>query len=344
MMNQKQGKLGYLSTAGVVAALAVVFMHVNGSFWQFDSHGWGLSNVIESVSYFAVPVFFMITGVTLMDFEERYDLKTYFRKRIHKIVIPYVIWTLFGLLFHLFGLHDMALDQVSFNSVVKGFMDSSIVPIFWFFPALFTVYLSLPLFAAVQKEKRVSIFSYLVIAGFIFNSLIPFLCSIFHTNWNVPISVQTVADSMLYVLIGWLIGNAPMKQRTRNLIYLAGIAGLCMHLFGTYHLSMRDQSINQMFKGYGNVPCVLYSTAVFTWLRTHGDSISKTKIIRLLQSHTYDIYLIHWFVLNTMIHLFDLDIYSIWFKIIMPFAVTAVSVLLAKLIRRIPAVGSTILP
>ena len=57
----------YIQNLSVLSAFAVVALHVNGEFWNF-SYGryWITSNIIESLFYFAVPIFFMITGVTLV--------------------------------------------------------------------------------------------------------------------------------------------------------------------------------------------------------------------------------------------------------------------------------------
>ncbi len=65
----------YIQNLSVLSAFAVVALHVNGEFWNF-SYGryWITSNIIESLFYFAVPIFFMITGVTLVDYNERYSL------------------------------------------------------------------------------------------------------------------------------------------------------------------------------------------------------------------------------------------------------------------------------
>lgn len=49
-----------------------------------------LVNVIESVMYFAVPCFFMISGANLMDYRKRYGTKTFLIKRTKKTIIPYI--------------------------------------------------------------------------------------------------------------------------------------------------------------------------------------------------------------------------------------------------------------
>lgn len=67
------------------------FLHVNFVLWEFSGQTyWIEANLIESLFYFAVPCFFMISGVTLMDYRERCSTREYFKKRIGKTVIPFV--------------------------------------------------------------------------------------------------------------------------------------------------------------------------------------------------------------------------------------------------------------
>ena len=57
----------YITVLSVLSALAVVFLHANGCFWGFSYEPyWLTANVIESVFYFAVPVFFMDSGANLL--------------------------------------------------------------------------------------------------------------------------------------------------------------------------------------------------------------------------------------------------------------------------------------
>ena len=89
----------YISVLNVMAAVAVIMMHANVSFWVDKTKPyWDTANVIESVFYFAVPVFFMLTGATLIDYHERYSTKEFFLKRFKKTVIPFIGWSVFSLL------------------------------------------------------------------------------------------------------------------------------------------------------------------------------------------------------------------------------------------------------
>ena len=93
-------RIHYLSLMSIISAFAVVMLHTNGCFWSFSTERyWVTANIIESVMYFAVPVFFMITGATLIDYRERYSTKQYVEKRIQKTVVPFLIWSVIGVVY-----------------------------------------------------------------------------------------------------------------------------------------------------------------------------------------------------------------------------------------------------
>lgn len=87
---ESNNRIQYISLASVISAISVVYLHTNSyCFWDFSvSRAWMTSNIIESFFHFPVPIFFMISGAMLIDFNNRYDLKEYFLKRFNKTVIP----------------------------------------------------------------------------------------------------------------------------------------------------------------------------------------------------------------------------------------------------------------
>lgn len=87
-------RLSYLESLSILSSFAVVMLHANGVVHTINPNSgrlWFTSNIIETVFYFAVPCFFMITGVTLFDYSDKYDDKTFFCKRMRKTVIPFLI-------------------------------------------------------------------------------------------------------------------------------------------------------------------------------------------------------------------------------------------------------------
>ncbi len=131
----------YIYLLNVVSALAVVALHTNGCFWAFAKETyWDVANILESVFYFAVPCFFMSNGVTLLNYRERYSTKIYFKKRVLKTFIPFLVWSLIGLLYRIIISHSVDPSSLTLLSVFNGIFRFEYIAVYWFFQPLFVMY------------------------------------------------------------------------------------------------------------------------------------------------------------------------------------------------------------
>ncbi len=200
----------------VISSIAVVTLHTNGCFWEFSSteRYWLTANIIECLFYFAVPVFFMITGITLIDYQNRYSTKIYFEKRIKKTLIPYIAWSILGV-FILLATGKIAWGNVTFKWIVKGLISTDqIIGIYWFFRPLFCVYLCIPLFSAIEKKKKIEMAKYLLIIGFVINILVPFVISITEIGIEWQYSISPISGYLFWVLAGYYIYNTLWENNT----------------------------------------------------------------------------------------------------------------------------------
>ena len=277
--SSERQKIEYITLLNVLSAIAVVCLHTNGCFWTFSREPyWFTANIIECVFYFAVPVFFMISGATLIDYKERYSTGQFMVRRIKKTVIPFVAWSLIGLLANLL-MDNVRVSDLSVKYIVNGILGTSIIGIYWFFPALFCVYLCIPLFASVEERDKKKVFSYLTILCFAVNCFVPFINTVCHSKLEWPFSIGVGSGYLLYLLIGYLLNKYDLNTKERKLIYLCAVIGLLMHIVGTYRLSMESGVIIRTFKGYNNVPCILYSVGIWVFFKEHGSSIMRLPVV-----------------------------------------------------------------
>lgn len=341
-MSKEKNAINYIVFIRVISAVSVLILHTNGCFWSFSSTAryWRTANIIECIFYFAVPLFFMIIGVTLFDFYERYTLKEYFIKRLRKSVIPFVAWNLIGLAEGIV-LNRITINSVNLKYIYQGITGTSIIGIYWFFTSLFIIYLSLPLFASVEKTKRKEVFLYLVISGFVLNQFIPFLKNAFSSDLNTPYSITVVSGALIWPPLGWLLHNCELKNRHKILVYILAICGLIMHIEGTYILSIREGQIISTFKGYQNVPCVLYSVGIFILLKDIGNAIMHGNIERFVKwigSYTFPIYMMQFILLDLFPHLPFVNTYSIIYRLGAPFIMIPIIIAITWVMRTIPII------
>lgn len=341
-ISKSSGRDFSLTFIQVVCAIAVVTLHTNGCFWNFSAteRYWYTANIIECVFYFAIPLFFMITGITLLNYQKRYSTRVYFIKRIEKTVLPYVVWSLIGIVFSLVT-GRLAYEKVTFKWVVDGLLSTSqIVNLYWFFQPLFCIYLCIPIFAAIRDEKKENVANYAILCGFVINILVPFLNNALHLGLPWSYSLSATSGYVFWIWMGYKVYNNPPTIRQKILIYMCAVIGLLLHIIGTYNLSVEAGSIQSVYKGYNNLPCVLYSIGVFVLLRDIAKWIQKSpkaaKFISFLGNYTFPLYLLHWFLLRIREDIIVLDTKSIVYRLFAPYVIFIIVICITWILRKIP--------
>ena len=341
----------YITILNVIACFAVVVLHANGVFWSFSvSNQWISANVIESVFYFAVPIFFMISGTTLFEYRKRYDTKTFFKKRAKKTLIPFLIWTFIFLFIAIFDFRIISIRRLwNVKWLINSIINTEIMNYYWFFIPLFAFYLCLPIISLItelEEEKQKQVIKYILIVGFSINILLPFILPFFDLKYNGNLQVGIISGYLIYPFCGYYVDRYNIDKKWRIGIYLLGFAGLLVHIFGTWILSFEAGSIIQTYKGYTNVPCFFYSLAIYLFFRNLDLSKLNNKfynVIKWFSSASFGVYLIQGFVLIRL-SLLEFNMASIWFRTIGAIIIYIICSLFVKLLQKIPKIGKIILP
>ena len=312
----------YLSLARIICALAVVMIHTNTCFQEFNVNGcWVSANIIDCGLGFAVPIFIMISGAALIDYRDRYDTKKYFVNRISKTVIPYIIWSLIGKVY----------------GIITG--NDGTFFIYYFFINLFGIYLCIPLFSYIKKEYREKVILYVVIVSFIVNYLLPFFCSVTNLNYIYKIPFETGSGFIIYALLGYLISKKEIPIIGRVLCYITSIIGFVLHIGGTYYSSIEAGYIVDVYRGYTNLPCFMSTIGVFVLIKQIGVHINNKKVIDIIDrisGYTFSVYLLHYYVINSAMMKIFTDTHSLAYRLGTPIIIFVICVLVTWVIRKIP--------
>ena len=344
---RKKEDTGYITLLSVISAVAVVIIHVNSDCFGnlgSDNRYWFGANIIECIVYFAVPIFFMISGATLIDYRDRYSTKEYFIKRIKKTALPYLVWTAVSIIYFVL-INRINISEINLRYLIERFISPTWV--YWFFAPLFIAYCIIPLLSLVPKEKRRIIFFYLAVLSFISNSVIPFIQnSVYFFNFKNPFIVG--GEYTFYVLAGYWLRNFKLDRKKEIAVYITSVAGLLIHTIGTYSLSMNAGKLIDIFKGYNNVPCVLYSLGIFLLFKNYGNKLMSkflNKPVNFLAKYTFGIYLIHMYFVEMLPKLIGYSgindsgvVNSPLYRLAAVLIIIPVCILIIFLLRKIPAI------
>jgi surface polysaccharide O-acyltransferase-like enzyme len=256
-----------------------------------------------------------------------------------KTMLPFLVWSLVALGIDLY-IGKRAWSDVTFKSVYQGLTSNGYVSIYWFFYALFIMYMCMPLYAAVDKSKRMLVFSYLVIATFVFNIFLPFLKKMFDSDLNIMFNVSTLGGFLIWPLLGWVLHNYEFKRWHKAIIHVVGLSGLMLHICGTYYLSVNAGHVDLTFKGYENVPSVVYAVSVFVFLKDVGRWVMErerlAKFIKVMGRYAFEIYLLQFILLDEATRIPAIDRNSLVYRLGAPFVMIPMIMAFTWCLRKIP--------
>jgi len=343
--SQNKGKVFYISALNVCAALGVVFLHANSIFWanpRPQGATWISANFIETLFYWPVPIFFMITGATLMEYRERYDTREFLKKRLLRTFVPFLAWSVIACAFYVLYLKK-PMDH-NILHIVENIFKAKYMGIYWFFPPLFAIYLSLPLFGFIID--KISAFRYAVPVGVLTICVLPLVCNLLGISYNGALKLPIAGGFLFFVMTGFYLSRVNLSKKERIIIYICGILGWLMHFLGTFAVSENATSVIKTFKGYANLPSFLQSVAVFVFFKYFFAQISvpsrAQKLIFSASTLTFGIYLIHKFLLIVIVKEFNIDNSTLSWRIFGALGVFILSGIIIFALKKIPILNKIV--
>lgn len=351
----KKKRYYFMYANAIISSFAVVVLHTVANPESFGIKADHLSFypvlfiLIGIVFSFGVPIFFMQSGANVLNYRERYDTKIFVKKRIHKVVIPFLLWSILGFVF----LHNEQLGQINCLNFIKGFISGNIVGPYWFFYNIIGFYLCVPFMSVIIEKASPQLIRYIIIIALIYNTILPIIDLILGTSNMFNPSIPFIGAYLQYFLAGWYIINVPIKKNIRKWIYWLAIFILIFEVTLTIiftifiHHSHRltyPGGIVKNFADIANLPAFICMFALFMALKYAEPYISNWTIsnyLPTLAGLTFGIYLVHPFVISyclNPIQPFLLDVPLIIKIIFYPLFVYLISGLITFIIRQVPLI------
>lgn len=343
--SSKQKSLHYINVLNVLACLCVVGLHCNGIAHIYSNERyWYESFVVEVVAYWAVPVFFMISGATLMNYRQRYSTKEFLKRRFCRTGIPLLVWIC------LFLLRDVLNgDYHRFNrvGVLNLLMYFDVQNVYWFFAPLFAVYLTIPVLSKLKEDR--ALLKYMAAMGILTVSVLPFVLNALGGSFNAELSFPLTGGYVMYVILGYLLSTTEVTPRCRWVIYGLGIIGVLVRYFHTAIGALETGNLVTQTWGYKNWPCLLLSVAIFVfikqictkpWMNHH----KLVKMFNYLSGASFGIYLIHAYLMGVVMNRLGIWGGALQWRCLFPFGIYLICLCIVKLLQKVPLVGKYLFP
>ena len=284
-------RIVYFDILNVIACFCVVCMHCNGWIHKFIKDDlWGTRVLIEVVCYFAVPVFFMLSGATLLNYRQRYSTTEFYKKRFIRTVIPYLFW---GIIFYIIYLLR-GNPPFGWEETITRFTTGEIpYTFYWFFIPLFLLYIFMPFFSLMVEKLKNSQLLFLCILLFAFQSVIPTIFSMADLKLSFQIPIAGYA---IFMFLGLLLANNNYESNHKFFWSLSVVCLLLLvcRYYLIYPLNEKSEPLFSYFGLYSILP----SMWVFLFIKRIAKPLQEDRFSitwRFLASKSYGVYLLHAF-------------------------------------------------
>ena len=339
-LNKKNINLfAYISFIKIISAFLVILKHTNRNYWKFNQY-WVSTNVMCSFCMCAVPLFSLCIGATLLDFNEKYNIKEFWKRRFKKVVLPIMGWNIIYYYYRIYIIKNFKRPNLNLITIYNIYFKSNLYPIINSLRVFIIGYMIIPLIAYVNKTNKIKIYSYCFLLLFINQSLIPYLMKYFE-NYKLSWPYNYNVGYIIYIFAGYLIHNNKFHPKFKLLIYCSGIIGLLLRLVVSHYLTMKNKKPDKTEINYIGLPIVMYSCAVFLFIKENFDCLFKNFnlfYINIIGSLSMGPFFLHYIIIWGLPHLFNYNEWSFYFRFFGAFLVSFICFIITFLIKKIPII------
>lgn len=278
-----------------------------------------------------------------MKYRERYDTKTFFKKRFLKVFIPLCFWSIIMLFWKIQIKQINYQDICSVNKFINVILNNKEESTYYFMFDILGIYFTMPLLSLLAKEEYKKTLWFTVLIYFIFNATLSNILPIMGITFNNSLTVQ-VGGYIVYVILGYLLSNQDLTRKQKILLYVGTIVGLIYRYVTTFVLSKESGQVVKITWGYCSWHCILLACSVFVCvkgLRINEKIKNNPKIVKKLSeisSCSFGIYLIHMIVKYYELRILNLNLYSWQFRTFGIISTYLISLVIIYVLKKIPIV------
>lgn len=346
-MKEKKLNIEYIR---VFAMFLTIVIHVSNiyrrEFLEISNFDYLISLLYNSVARICVPLFFMISGMLLIN--EKFDFKKYY-KRIGRYVLILIFWSLIYYFIN------------NYNDISGTFLDFLIGTFFnanmtskhlWFMYAIIALYIALPFIQNMCKsmtyeQENLFIILWGVFSGFSFLYL-PFAENVLWHGVNVsyPVPIINGTYYLGYFVMGYILSRKfkNTKLTKKNNIFCIFLYGLSIFtiVLITFVCSLVHNMAYDYTLWYRGVFSIIASCSVFIFFIGNEDKF-KNKFVLKLSKYSFGVYLIHILFLKILSNNLDIISYNpIIFIPIFTLLIYIVSLIACFVIKKIPLIKKII--
>lgn len=194
----------------IIAILLVLLNHSDLYFTFYTNTDnivtYTVSLLVSSVCKVNVPLFMMITGALVIPKNENFAV--ILKNRVYRIFIVLLSCSAIMYCLQCFVWNKATFSVIDF---IKKFLENDIHTSYWYLYEYIGILLMLPFVAAIVKNLNAETLKILIYGGMLLKVILAFMTSF--VNYDFPIDLFVLDDSVFYVTLGYYIENIVTKEK-----------------------------------------------------------------------------------------------------------------------------------
>ncbi|WP_157543840.1 acyltransferase [Mucilaginibacter paludis] len=340
MSFSKPQNLDWINNLRLIALFAVVVLHTTSPVLELYNKGpltlWLVGDFYNSLVRFAVPVFVMISGALLLHRE--YELGSFLKKRLVRIVIPFLFWSLIYIGYEFYN-EDLVYNGdtwVTTRQVLHLLKIGSSYHL-WYVYMLIGLYLFVPVISKFVRNATEHEIRYFLIVWL----LVMVLSQPYMLRFKPQIDVRYFEGFIGYLVLGHYLAFMPLPRKRLAWWCILFFACLAIISIGTYMLFRHYNGISTLLYEPLSPSILLISVSVFMIARIYQPEAAPflIRIRNFAGKYNYGIYLSHALVLTLLSDMADINykLFNPVFSIpLVALVCFVLSLLLVFIVNKIP--------
>lgn len=300
-MNSK--RMVWIDLLKILACFLVIINHCIGNIFNFSKE---INTTIFycinfSLCKIAVPIFIMITGALLLNKNSNYrDML----KKILRIIIPLL------LLSYIIYIKNNDFNIINF---VKSFLKEPVIYPYWYLYMLISLYLVTPFIQKMIANFNNKDFICFILVCLIFPLLFETSFKIFNYSISNMFYICVFSKIIGIYVLGYFLSTCNIKKMYKNISIISFIMLMILYFLTFYIPYIKVGQISYLFDNYDCLFAVIGGACIFYLFRYifKKENYKYFKIISIVSSCTFGIYLFHYLFINTILRI---DIIQLVFK------------------------------
>ena len=175
----------------------------------------------------------------------------------------------------------------------------------WFLPMLMGVYLLIPILRKIAQDTKLLRYALLIWIVFVFVSFFQFSKTFeLITQFYSLFKMNSIIGYSGYFLLGYFLSSNVFSKRQRIQIYLLGIVGVLVAVYGSFYVSLSIGEASNRYYSNLSPQIVALATALFVLVKELAPKCGTfvSKFLDFVRKDLFGIYLTHFIwlpIINT---------------------------------------------